>query len=68
MAAMKFSAVKAKLPSSVNSLLALLSAILLTLSFPNFDWWFLAWFALVPLFFAIEREKESAIKSFVLGS
>ena len=64
---MKFSAAKAKLPSPVNALLALLSAILLTLSFPDFDWWFLAWFALVPLFFAIEREKESAIKSFVLG-
>lgn len=64
---MKFSAAKAKLPSLINSLLALFSAILLTLSFPNFDWWFLAWFALVPLFFGIEREKESAVKSFVLG-
>jgi apolipoprotein N-acyltransferase len=64
---MKFSTAKAKLPSPVNSLLALLSAVLLTLSFPNFDWWFLAWFALVPLFFAVEREKESAINSFVLG-
>ena len=64
---MKFSAAKAKLPSPVNALLALLSAILLTLSFPDFDWWFLAWFALVPLFFAIEREKESVVKSFVLG-
>jgi apolipoprotein N-acyltransferase len=64
---MKFSAAKAKLPSLTNSLLALLSSILLTLSFPNFDLWFLAWFALVPLFLAIEREKESAVKSFVLG-
>ncbi|MDQ3180771.1 MAG: apolipoprotein N-acyltransferase, partial [Acidobacteriota bacterium] len=67
MSVMKFSAAKAKLPSLVNSLLALLSAILLTLSFPDFDLWFLAWFALVPLFFAIEREKESVVKSFVLG-
>ncbi|HEV8158585.1 MAG TPA: apolipoprotein N-acyltransferase, partial [Pyrinomonadaceae bacterium] len=64
---MKFSAARAKLPSLTNSLLAILSAILLTLAFPDFDWWFFAWFALVPLFYAIEREKESIVKSFVLG-
>ena len=64
---MKFSLAKVKLPSLINSLLALTSAFLLTLSFPDFDLWFLTWFALVPLFFAVEREKESVIKSFVLG-
>ena len=64
---MKFSFAKVKLPTLPNSLLAILSAILLTLAFPNFDLWFLAWFALVPLFYAIEREKESVVKSFVLG-
>jgi len=64
---MKFSLAKVKLPSLVNSLFAVISAVLLTLSFPDFDLWFLAWFALVPLFFAIEREKESFVKSFVLG-
>ena len=64
---MKFSVARAKIPSLPNSLLAVLSAILLTLSFPDFDLWFLAWFALVPLFFAIESEKESIIKSFILG-
>ena len=55
------------MPSLTNSLLAILSAILLTLAFPDFDWWFFAWFALGPLFYAIEREKESIVKSFVLG-
>ena len=64
---MKFSAAKSKLPSLFNSVLALISAILLTLSFPDFDFWYLAWFALIPLFFAVERERESIIKSFVLG-
>lgn len=64
---MKFSLAKVKLPSLVNSLLALISAVLLTLSFPDFDLWFLAWFALAPLLYAIEREKESFVKSFVLG-
>ena len=64
---MKFSFVKVKLPTALNSLLAILSAILLTLAFPDFDLWFVAWFALVPLFYTIEREKESIIKSFILG-
>ena len=64
---MKFSFARVKLPTLTNALLAIFSAILLTLAFPNFDLWFLAWFALVPLFYAIEREKESIVKSFVLG-
>ncbi|MDQ3321875.1 MAG: apolipoprotein N-acyltransferase [Acidobacteriota bacterium] len=64
---MKFSAAKSKLPSLKNALLAIVSAILLIGAFPDFDFRFLAWFALVPLFFAIEREKESIVKSFVLG-
>ena len=64
---MRFFAAQAKLPSVPNILLAVISACLLMLAFPNFDLWFLAWFALVPLFYAIEREKQSAIKSFVLG-
>ncbi len=34
-------------------LLSLLSGILLVLSYPNFDLEFLAWFALVPLFYSM---------------
>jgi apolipoprotein N-acyltransferase len=64
---MKFSAARAKLPTLKNSLLAVVSAILLIFAFPDFDFWFLAWVSLVPLFFAVEREKQSVIKSFVLG-
>lgn len=41
------------------------SAILLILSFPNFDLEFLAWFALVPLFYAIEG--KPLFQSFQLG-
>ncbi len=55
------------MPTLMNAFLAIFSAILLTLAFPNFDLWLLAWFALVPLFYAIEREKESAVKTFFLG-
>lgn len=64
---MKFPVIKAKLPSLSNSLLAILSAILLILAFPDFEFWYLAYVVLIPLFFAIEREKESFAKSFVTG-
>ncbi len=55
------------IPGWKNALLALLSAVLLILAFPDFDYWFLAWFALVPLMWAVEREKESTSRSFILG-
>ncbi len=58
---------RAKMPAPVNILLTILSAILMILAFPDFDFWFLAWFGLVPLFFAVEREKNSLPASFVLG-
>ena len=62
-----FSKIKDKLPSLKSSLLATASAVLLVFAFPNFELWFVAWFALVPLFIAIESEKESIIKSFITG-
>jgi len=46
-------------------LLSLLSGILLVLSFPHFDLEFLAWFALVPLFYSIEG--KGLYHSFALG-
>src|SRR5687767_5357614 len=56
-----------KLLSPLSAVLAIISAVLLILAFPDFDFWFLAWIALVPLFFALEREKDSALKSFLTG-
>jgi apolipoprotein N-acyltransferase len=64
---MKFIRARSILPDWKNALAALASAILLIGAFPDFEFWFLAWFALVPLLWAVEREKESAAKSFVLG-
>ena len=64
---MKLARVRSILPDWKNVLAALLSAILLIGAFPDFELWFLAWFALVPLLCAVEREKGSAVKSFVLG-
>ena len=46
-------------------LLSLLSGILLILSFPDFDLEFLAWLALVPLFYSIEG--KGLYHSFILG-
>jgi apolipoprotein N-acyltransferase len=42
------------------------SALLLIFSFPNFEFSFLAWFALVPLLVAIAR-RPSALKAFIAG-
>jgi apolipoprotein N-acyltransferase len=55
------------LPSWPNALLAVLAAVLLILAFPDFEFWFLAWFALVPLMWAVDREKGSTSRSLVLG-
>src|SRR5436190_6875761 len=55
------------LPNWQNALLAVLAAVLLILAFPDFEFWFLAWFALVPLLFAIERQKHCVSACFTLG-
>jgi len=64
---MKIRPLKRFLPAPLNVVLAILSAILLILAFPDFEFWFLAWFALAPLFYAVEREKESILKSLFVG-
>ncbi|NOT46858.1 MAG: apolipoprotein N-acyltransferase [Acidobacteria bacterium] len=64
---MKFPAISRFLPDWRNALLALLSAGLLILAFPPFELWIAAWFALVPLLWAVEREKNSRSRPFVLG-
>ena len=67
MAGMKLPRFGRIIPSPLNALLAFLSAVMLTLAFPDFEYWYLAWFALAPLIWAVEREKLSTAKSFVLG-
>jgi apolipoprotein N-acyltransferase len=39
--------------------LSLLSSLLLTLSFPNYNLWILAWFGFVPLFFILENKSKA---------
>ncbi|MEW5894997.1 MAG: apolipoprotein N-acyltransferase [Candidatus Omnitrophota bacterium] len=48
-----------------SSLLCLLSAVLLILSHPPHNFWFLAWIGLVPLFLVLEG--KSAVKGFGWG-
>jgi len=63
---MKFKSLSGLLPSWQNALLVVLAAVLLILAFPPFELWFTAWFALVPLLWAVDRE-GSVRQSFVLG-
>ncbi|HEY2866813.1 MAG TPA: hypothetical protein VGJ02_06960, partial [Pyrinomonadaceae bacterium] len=64
---MKLRRIASILPGLKSALLAVLAGILLILAFPDFDLWFLAWVALVPLLIAIDREKESTARSFFCG-
>ncbi len=64
---MAFGLVKKILPAWQNAVLALVAAGLLILAFPDFEFWFLAWFALVPLMWAVERQKDSIAVCFTLG-
>lgn len=58
--------VRAEAPSLTDSGLAIISAILLIVSFPDFDIWLLAWVSLVPILVLIARH-PSPLRSFILG-
>lgn len=64
---MNLARIRSVIPTWQNALLAVAAAVLLILAFPDFEFWFLSWVALVPLLWAIEREKESTARGFVLG-
>jgi apolipoprotein N-acyltransferase len=53
-------------PTRVEAALAVLSAALLVLSFPDFEFWPLAWVGLVPLFLAIAQRPRRG-RAFLLG-
>ena len=63
----KLARLRKNLLSPTSAILAIISAVLLIFAFPDFEYWFFAWFALVPLFFAVEREKDSGFKAFLVG-
>ncbi|MGI8656486.1 MAG: apolipoprotein N-acyltransferase [Pyrinomonadaceae bacterium] len=57
---------RANLPTLSETGLAVLSALLLVVSFPDFNLWPLAWIALAPLFVAVARQPQTG-RSFLLG-
>lgn len=54
-------------PRPLNAALAVVSAILTILAFPDFEIWRLAFVGLVPLMFAIDGERESPRTSLTVG-
>lgn len=63
----KISGIKKYLPSWQSAGLAVLSAVLLILIFPGFEWRSVTLCALVPLLLAAKREKGSLSGSFLTG-
>lgn len=61
----KLTGMTPKVKSAIPYGFALLSGLLLALSFPRFELYLLSWIAFIPLFFAIQN--QSAVKSFLLG-
>ena len=64
---MKLSSAARVLPKWQNLLLAAISSVLLILSFPDFEFYFLAWVGLLPLVAAIYRERERPVRAMVAG-
>ena len=58
--------VRSAVPSLADCGVAIASAALLIVSFPDFNLWPLAWFALIPLFVVLVRRPQS-FRSFFLG-
>ncbi|HVS21787.1 MAG TPA: apolipoprotein N-acyltransferase, partial [Pyrinomonadaceae bacterium] len=57
---------RANLPTLAEASLAIGSALLLVLSFPDFDLWWLAWIGMVPLLMAVARTRKTG-QAFLLG-
>ena len=55
------------MPDWKNAMLAVASAILLILAFPDFEFYFFAWVGLIPLLWAVYRQRESLFAAFVIG-
>ena len=58
--------VRASVPTLAEASLAIASALLLVLSFPDFDLWWLAWIGLVPLLVVVTRSPKAG-RAFLLG-
>ena len=61
------STIRVQAPTRIELSLATLSAVLLILSFPNFNLWPLAWVGLAPLIVAVMRAPKLTVRAFLLG-
>lgn len=59
--------IRSQAPTRIELTLATFSAVLLILSFPNFNWWPLAWIGLMPLLVALLGAPKLAWRAFLLG-
>ncbi len=55
-----------RVPTLAEACVAVASALLLIVAFPDFDWWWMAWFALAPLFVVVARRADGW-HGFLLG-
>lgn len=58
--------IRASIPTWFEAALAVSSAVLLVLAFPNFDFWWLAWIGLAPLLWVVAKARTSRT-AFFLG-
>src|SRR5712692_1560687 len=58
--------VRAGVPTLAEASLSIASALLLVLSFPDFDLWWLAWIGMVPLLVVVTRTPKAG-RAFLLG-
>ncbi|HMS08644.1 MAG TPA: apolipoprotein N-acyltransferase, partial [Pyrinomonadaceae bacterium] len=59
--------IKSWIPDVRSLLLAAAGGVLLVLAFPDFELWYLAWVALLPLLAAVDHEKASSRRAFSTG-
>ena len=60
-----YAALRTGVPGRWEVILAVVAALLSTLSFPDFNLWFVAWIGLAPLLFAVARTQNALCASFL---
>ena len=61
------SVIRAQAPARIDLILAVTSAVLLVLSFPDINLWPLAWVGIAPLMIAVLRAPGLSARAFILG-
>lgn len=64
---MRLSGIRLLVPGKMSAALAIISALLLIAAFPDFEYWYTAWFAPALLFAAARLESESPARAMTVG-